>query len=132
MPANESGYWRDWFNLASRDLERVHRCLEAQDLEDAAFHLQQALEKYLKGFLLNRGWTLKRHHNLVELSHTASQYLPEVVDFKELCLEVTEYYTIERYPLFTEIEIDDEDLRNNLNRATKLIELLVNQTHAPS
>jgi HEPN domain-containing protein len=132
MPADESSYWRDWFNLAGRDLERVHRCLEARDLEDAAFHLQQALEKYLKGFLLSRGWTLKRHHNLVDLINTASQYLPEVVDFRDLCLEVTEYYTIERYPLFTEFEIDDEDLRNNLNRATQLIDFLVNCTHTIS
>nr|HID13949.1 HEPN domain-containing protein [Anaerolineae bacterium] len=34
---------------AAGDFRRVPKRLEEDDIADAAFHLQQALEKYLKG-----------------------------------------------------------------------------------
>ncbi len=46
----ESRYWKDWLDKAAEDLQRVEKRLEIGDIEDAAFHLQQAIEKYLKGF----------------------------------------------------------------------------------
>ena len=68
MPARgESTYPADWFQIATDDFRRVPRRLEEGDAGDAAFHLQQALEKYLNGFLLSRGWKLERIHELVKL-----------------------------------------------------------------
>jgi HEPN domain-containing protein len=60
----ESFYPLDWIKKVKRDLKRVKERLEISDFEDAAFHLQQALEKYLKAYLLSRGWELKRIHDL--------------------------------------------------------------------
>jgi HEPN domain-containing protein len=34
--------------------------LDEDDHQDAAVHLQQALEKYLKAFLLANGWKLEK------------------------------------------------------------------------
>ncbi len=44
----ESTYPQDWFRIAAADLGRVKRRLAEGDVEDAAFHLQQAIEKGLK------------------------------------------------------------------------------------
>lgn len=50
MPAEgESTYLSDWLQIAADDFRRVPRRLEEDGISDAAFHLQQALEKYLKG-----------------------------------------------------------------------------------
>lgn len=64
MPPEESSYPRDWFVIAERDLGRVDRCLRDRDAEAAGFFLQQALEKFLKAFLLSKGWRLRRIHDL--------------------------------------------------------------------
>ena len=58
MSREESYYPQDWFRIAEKDLERVQRRILLNDPEDAGFHLQQAVEKYLKGYLLSKGWRL--------------------------------------------------------------------------
>lgn len=71
---NQAGskYINEWLDLAEKDWNRVEILLEHGDEERAAFHLQQALEKYLKGFLLANGWELKRIHDLELLLEEAS------------------------------------------------------------
>ena len=97
------------------------RCLEAGDTEDAAFHLQQALEKALKGFLINRGWTLRRTHNLSVLLDEAAVFVPGLEPFRDLCEEASAFYVEERYPLATESPSRDE-LQTLFQRASQMIE----------
>jgi HEPN domain-containing protein len=101
MPAKESLYPRDWFNKALQDVRTVEILLRAQgDAEVAGFHLQQAAEKYLKGYLLYQGWKLERIHNLEALLNEAIQFDPDFERFRDLCEEATDFYTLERYPFF--------------------------------
>ncbi len=51
----ESKLPHDWFEKARKDLQRVKVLLATDDIEGAGFHLQQAAEKYLKGYLLGKG-----------------------------------------------------------------------------
>lgn len=103
MPAgNESRYPEDWLRVAARDFERVAKRLAEGDVEDAAFRLQQAIEKYLKGFLLSRGWSLKRLHDLNVLLTDAVRYHSELERYRTLCQQVTNWYVVERYPAFEE------------------------------
>jgi HEPN domain-containing protein len=55
MPRRESRYPNDWLALAEKDLQRVTRSLRDKDPELAAFCLQQAVEKFLKAYLLSKG-----------------------------------------------------------------------------
>ncbi len=64
----ESLYPGDWLRIAARDLTRVENLLMLYDAEGAAFYLQQAVEKFLKAFLLSKGWALQRIHDLEALS----------------------------------------------------------------
>jgi hypothetical protein len=74
MPREESSYPADWLRIAEKDLGRVERLLSIQDSEAAGFYLQQAVEKFLKAFLLSKGWQLARIHDLEALLNQALTY----------------------------------------------------------
>jgi HEPN domain-containing protein len=98
MESKESLMAEDWFEKADKDLKRVDILLEANDDEGAGFHLQQAAEKYLKDYLLGKGWPLKRTHDLEDLLNDALTYDAHFESFREARRFVTEYYIEERYP----------------------------------
>ncbi len=99
------------------------RRLDEDDVADAAFHLQQALEKYLKGFLLSKGWRLKRIHDLRALVEEAARYEADLKMFRRLCAEVTAYYIQERYPFFGEGPTYQE-VKANFEQAKELVRRL--------
>ncbi len=115
----------EWFERGRADLE-VAKILLAKDeyLDVAVFHIHQAVEKYLKGFLIYKGWKLKKIHDIESL-------LTEVINFDDEfqgCLDfsrkLTAFYYEERYPpgpvsSFSKKEIEKmletaEDIINNL------------------
>ena len=71
MPPEESLYPADWLRIAQKGLIRVERLLTVRDHEAAGFYLQQAVEKFLKAFLLFKGWKLERIHDLEALLNRA-------------------------------------------------------------
>lgn len=95
---NDSPYSEEWFDIADKDFSRVSARLTEGDMEDAAFHLQQALEKGLNGFLLARGWQLKRIHDLELLLDDAVNFDSLLESFRPICQQVSDYYLLERYP----------------------------------
>ena len=104
----ESQYPHDWFRIAAEDFTRVAKRLAEGDVDDAAFHLQQAIEKSLKGYLLARGWRLKRIHDIDALLTDAVRYDSSLERYRPLCQQVAGYYIIERYPTFEEGPLLDE------------------------
>jgi HEPN domain-containing protein len=98
--AKESRYWKEWLNKAEKDLQRVEKRLENGDTEDATFHLQQAIEKYLKGYLLSKGWKFKPVHDLERLLDEIIQFDTNFEQFREVCQRINPYYIEERYPFF--------------------------------
>lgn len=123
LSEGESTYSADWLQIAEDDFQRVPRRLAEGDSADAAFHLQQALEKYLKGFLLSRGWKLERIHDLRALLEEAAKHEPGLKKFRRLCAEVTAYYVQERYPFFGAKPSSDE-VKTNFEQAQELVELI--------
>lgn len=92
MPDKESSIPKDWFKKGEVDLQTVEILLaHGGDLEIAAMHVQQAIEKFLKGHLLSKGWKLKKTHDLVELLDYAVEYNSELNDFRRLCEESTAF-----------------------------------------
>ena len=105
---SEGAYPAEWLEKAEQDLRRVSRRLREGDTEDAAFHLQQAIEKFLKGFLLSNGWKLKKIHDLEALLDDAVHVTPELERYRALCQQVTGYYLAERYPSVGEAPTSQE------------------------
>ena len=124
MPGKESLYPADWLRIADRDLQRVVHLLAAHDPAAAGFFLQQAVEKFLKAFLLSRGWALERIHDLEVLLNAALAYDPSLETFRPVCQKITAFYIVERYPLIVDSGLTEEDVREALQEAEALIEKL--------
>lgn len=120
MDNKESKLPWDWFQIAEKDLSRAEIMLGAKDLAAAGVFLQQSIEKYLKGYLLSKGWELKKTHNLIKLLNYAVKYDPSFEDFRELCQRATTYYTIDRYPFFISAEPTEEEIKDRLIKTQEL------------
>jgi len=125
MSAKESRYSDDWFRKGDADLRSVSRLLEGEDIDIAAFHLQQAIEKYLKGYLIGKGWKLRRVHELEVLLNEAIQFDKSLERFRELCASATEYYLFERYPYDEATSVTKEDLQKEVTLVKELHKALV-------
>lgn len=80
---------REWFKKAEHDLATVDMILNTSGYPDVAgVLLQQALEKYLKGYLISRGWKLIKIHNLKDLPDEAVRHNSKFEEFYDL---VTHY-----------------------------------------
>lgn len=121
MPPEESLYPQDWFRIGAREIRRARYLLEAEDLEGAAFHIQQALEKYLKGYLLSKGWKLRRIHNLEVLLNEAIVFAPSLEEFRGECQKMTQYYLEERYPALFSESLMFAEIKESLEIAEKMI-----------
>jgi len=87
----------------------------------SAMLLQQGVEKYLKGYLLSRGWKLKRTHDLFELLENAFPAASEMTRFEAACIRITEYYTEQRYPPLLSSDLSREEVHQSLAEADELI-----------
>ncbi len=70
-----------------------------------------------------RGWPLRRTHNLSLLLDEAVSYDATLEEYRSLCLEVTAYYVVDRYPLGLE-GFQAAELERNLTLARTLVEKL--------
>jgi HEPN domain-containing protein/predicted nucleotidyltransferase len=91
-------YAEEWLQRADRDLDRVYRLLDDGDT-GAAFHLQQAVEKHLKAYLIAHGWRLARTHDLGGLLDEGARHSPRFEVYRAVAQTVGKFYIAERYPL---------------------------------
>lgn len=128
MPREESLYPADWIRVAEKDLGRVGHLLGVKDYEAAGFYLQQAVEKFLKAFLLSKGWRLERIHDLEVLLNAALAYDASLERFRPICQKITGFYLVERYPFITESGLTEDDVLDSLAQAEALIHKLREDT----
>jgi len=100
MTDKENSYQADWLRIAEKDITRVEKLLDIEDPEAAGFYLQQAVEKFFKAFLLSKGWKLKKTHDLETLLNEALEYYPTLEKYRSVCLKISGFYFMERYPIF--------------------------------
>jgi HEPN domain-containing protein len=128
MRPKDSHYPADWLSIAEKDLKRVKFLLSAPDAEAAGFYLQQAVEKFLKAFLLSKGWKLQRIHDLEVLLNEAIAYIPALNKFRSICQIIAGFYFVERYPLITSSGITGKDVKDALEQVEELINTLRTET----
>ena len=124
MPLEESLYPTDWLRIAEKDLGRIEHLLDVEDPEAAGFFLQQAVGKFLKAFLLSKGWELERIHDLEALLNAALVYDSSLESFRAACQKITGFYFVERYPFIVETGLTEDDVRESLEQVKGLIEKL--------
>jgi len=117
-------YAPDWIKAARKDWRRMETMLGVKDTEAAGYFLQQCLEKYLKGFLLQKGCKLRKIHELDALLDDALKYNQRLESFRDLCERVSGYYLIERYPKLVEKGVTRKDIKRDIVEARGFIEAL--------
>jgi HEPN domain-containing protein len=122
MPTKESFYPTDWLRIAEKDYTRVEYLLTAHDPEAAGFYLQQAIEKFLKAFLLSKGWQLQRIHDLEPLLNEALKHDSSFEQYRSILQRITGFYFIERYPFVLDTSITEEDVRQALSQTESLVD----------
>jgi HEPN domain-containing protein len=124
MPHEESLYPPDWLRIAEADWRRARRMMEDNDAAAAGFFLQQSVEKFLKAFLLSKGWRLVRTHDLEALLNDALPHFDALEEFRDECIKISGYYMAERYPPLTENAFSVEDVRQSVAAVERMVELL--------
>jgi HEPN domain-containing protein len=106
-----------WINFADKDILTVSEIIENPNLTNiAAFHCQQAIEKYFKAFILENEKSLMKIHNLLALYGT----IKEIIDFKldeDLLSIINDIYLESRYP--GEIGLLDDGSMPTIEQANK-------------
>jgi len=91
---------KEWFSRGEKDFEEAKFLFnQNRPLEHVALFLHQAVEKYLKGFLINNGWELEKTHDLVKLVRDATKFDKSFEEFIPLMEEMVGYYIESRYPV---------------------------------
>jgi len=114
---------QEWFERGDRDLEAAQLLHDEHFHTDViAYHLQQAIEKYLKGFLTLNDIRPPRTHDLdilLNLVSTAEQSLYE--PFISLCEKATRYYLEQRYPPGPPVDYSHKEIEGDLDLTWELV-----------
>jgi len=112
---------KNWISKADKDLEEAKFLFSyKRPLEDVAFFIHQAIEKYLKAFLINSGWELKKIHDLVKLLKDVIKIDNSFERFLSEIEGITNYYIETRYPVGYDVEYTEEDIENSIKVAEEI------------
>jgi HEPN domain-containing protein len=89
----------DWFTLARdrlRGADTLYRTDGVTFLGIEALH--EAVERFLKGYLVARGWKTERTHNLSHLLDQAIPFDPAFKSYADLTESLTDQFWAQHYP----------------------------------
>lgn len=117
--------------LAKERLESADTLIEYRGICFSAVELlQESVERYLKGFLISRGWKLERIHDLNRLLDLSVEHCAELARFSRLTQSLTEQFWAQHYPGddLSEVGFDYPELRQQTG---ELIALIIKKTKLP-
>jgi HEPN domain-containing protein len=116
----------EWFERGQHDIETAQLLYEEQGYTDSiAYHIQQGVEKYLKGYLVLHGKKPPRIHELDALLNRITAFDYSFNDFLELCEKASRYYIEDRYPPGPLVEYEYDEIKADLGKAWELIREIV-------
>jgi HEPN domain-containing protein len=112
----------EWFDRGRNDIETAQLLYDNNGHADSiAYHIQQTLEKYLKGYLVLHGKNPPHIHELDVLINRITVFDDSFVKFLDLCEKASRYYLQDRYPPGPLVEYDYEDIKSDLEKAWEMI-----------
>jgi HEPN domain-containing protein len=127
IPTKDNFFYIGWLEIAEKDLCRAKWLLDYDDAELAGFCLQQAVEKFLKAFLISKGWIHRKNCNLVSLLNDAISFDSSLEQYREVCREITLFYYIKLYPVITDQGVTNDDVTSAFEQVNNLITKLRTQ-----
>jgi HEPN domain-containing protein len=121
---------KQWIEIANKDLSAAEFLVKSMwpiPYEVVCFHCQQAVEKYLKWFLVLHNIDPPKIHDLEELEKLCENILPDFSEILENCALLTGYSAASRYP--SDMQLEKEDMYRALEYANSIWEFF--GTHFP-
>lgn len=123
----------DWFEFAAERLRAADVLWNSEGLTCAGVEcLQEAAERYLKGYLIAKGWSLVKTHDLSRLVRDSSRFDAFFGAYQAFADELTENFFMQHYPGLdmTDIGKNYEKMRERTGEIVKHIESSVPQFFA--
>ncbi len=113
----------EWFERGDREIETAQLLYDEEGYADAiAYHIEQAVEKYLKGYLVLKGQKSPWGHEVDSLLNLVGKFEADLYpQFIELCEKVTRFYIEDRYPPGPPAEYSREEIKADLDLAWELV-----------
>lgn len=112
----------EWFERGEHDLETANISINQGGYPDVIlFLLHQAVEKYIKGYLIFHGWELKKIHDLETLLTEAMEFGKGFEKYLDFGRRLTAYYYEERYPPGPIPEISKEEVEQSIKNTEEII-----------
>lgn len=116
---------QEWFNKSKSDIKEAEFLLmHNRPLHNVAFFIHQAIEKYLKGFLLSKGWELEKIHDLGKLVKECIKIDADFKKFSEPLRKIKNYYFETRYPIGYEVEYTNREIKEDLKIAKEIAKMV--------
>lgn len=111
----------EWLNKADEDLLYAKASLEdgLEFYSQICFHLHQAVEKYLKAYIISNELSFRRIHDLSALLKVCIVKDQEFSNFKHEVEKITPFYIKARYPDFI-FSVGKEQASNALKVAQEI------------
>jgi len=90
----------EWFKFADDDIDTVLLLKEMrpQHHEIICYHCEQAVEKYLKGFLVSKGQMPPKTHDLTHLCNICAEQDQGIINLLPQCSYLKQFGVQPRYP----------------------------------
>jgi len=90
---------QDWFLFAEERLHGADVLWQADGLTYTGVEcLQEAAERYLKGYMIGKGWALIKTHDLSRLIRDAIEIDASFKRYEDLAERLTEEFFLQHYP----------------------------------
>lgn len=119
--------YKEWFEIAKKDLNGAKILYEHDaDYGLVLFHLQQAVEKYLKGYLIYKTGLLQSGHNLMKLCKKASEFDNDFRKYIKDAAFLNGYYIETRYPAEDPLVAEKEDVEEGMKFTLDILAFIDN------
>lgn len=117
--------YKYWLDKADRDIKSA-KVLKENDCGNdmVAFHCQQAIEKALKGFLINKLNEIVEGHSLIYLCKESSKIEIEFKKYLKDCAFVNQYYIETKYPADIPLVVTEEEADECIKIAQEIYQLV--------
>lgn len=120
--------FKEWREKAEEDLQSGEILIK-HDGPPAiiAFHAQQAMEKYLKSFMVFNGKSFEKTHQLDKLIDECGKIDNSFKDFENEAAQLNDYYIEARYPLDINEGISLQEAREALEAAKRMKDFVLSK-----
>ncbi len=118
---------REWLDKGDEDLNDAKILFNHGGNTGTICYLsQQAVEKYLKGFLIFNNKSFHKIHDLLGIAADCAKINPKFLDYKDALNKLTAYYIETRYPVPFIEEYSREEAEEAIEMSERIIGFIMN------